>query len=126
MNILKVKDIYLLEMAKFMYLYHSHKLPKLFNQYFIPVNSVHNYNTRNASRKNISYVQFIPILLKKHCLLVLHKFGTTYPPNGRISLITDLKKLSNATLLRIIAKSLYQSASSNLMRWFCKKVFFLT
>ena len=74
--------------------------------------------------KIISYIQFIPILLKKHCLLVVHKFGTTYTQNGSISLTTDLKKLPNATLLRIIAKSLYQSASSNLMRWYCKKVFF--
>ena len=41
-----------LEMAKFIYLHHSKKLPKLFNQYFKPVNSVRNYNTRNASRKN--------------------------------------------------------------------------
>ena len=34
LNILKIKDIYHLEMAKFMYLYHNNKLPKLFNQYF--------------------------------------------------------------------------------------------
>ena len=39
-------------MAKFMYLYHNNKLPKLFNQYFKSVNSVHDYNTRNAIRKN--------------------------------------------------------------------------
>ena len=78
--------------------------------------------------KTTSYIHFIPILLKKHCLLVMHKFGTTYTQNGRISLTTDLKKLSNATLLRIIAKSLYQSASSNLMRRLCtvEKKFFLT
>ena len=52
LNILKVKDIYHLEMAKFTTLYHNSKLPKLYNQYFKPVNSVHNYYTRNASRKN--------------------------------------------------------------------------
>ena len=34
-----------------MYSYYNSKLPKQFNQYFKPVNSVHN-NTRNASRKN--------------------------------------------------------------------------
>ena len=39
-------------MTKFMYLYYYIKLPKLFNQYFKSVNSVHNYNTRNADRKN--------------------------------------------------------------------------
>ena len=35
-----------------MYLYRNNKLPKLFNQYFKSVNSVPNYNTRNASPKN--------------------------------------------------------------------------
>ena len=74
--------------------------------------------------KITSYIQFIPILLKKHCLPVVHKFGVTWTQNGRISLTTDLKKLSNATLLRIIAKFLYQSASSNLMRWLCRSFFF--
>ena len=66
--------------------------------------------------KITSYIQFIPILLKKHCHLVVHKFGTIYSQNGRISLPTDLKKLSKATLLQIIAKSFYQSALPNLMR----------
>ena len=52
LSILKIKDIYHLEMAKFMYLYHNNKLPKLFNNYFKSINSVHSYNTRHACRKN--------------------------------------------------------------------------
>ena len=52
LSILKIKGIYHLEMAKFMYLYHCNKLPKLFNRYFESFNSVRNYNTRNASHKN--------------------------------------------------------------------------
>ena len=74
-----------------MYLYHNNKLPKLFNQYFNPVNSVHNYTTRNASHKNYQ----LPVhaihsnTAKKHCLLVVHKFETAYTQNGRISLTTD-------------------------------------
>ena len=34
---------------------------------------------------------------------MVHKFGTIYSQNGGISLSTDLKKLSKATLLQIIA-----------------------
>ena len=39
LSILKIKDIYHFEMAKFMYSYHNHKLPKLFNNYFKSINS---------------------------------------------------------------------------------------
>ena len=66
-------------------------------------------------KKITSYIQFVLILLKKHCHSVVHKFGTTYSQNGKISLTTDLKKLSKVTLLRIIAKSCNQSALSNLI-----------
>ena len=52
LSILKIKDIYHLEMAKFMYLYHNNKLLKLFNNYFKSINSVHSYNTKHACRKN--------------------------------------------------------------------------
>ena len=52
LNILKIKDIYQLEMTKFIYLYHNKKIPKLFNHSFKFVNSEHTYNTTNASRKN--------------------------------------------------------------------------
>ena len=51
-EILKIKDIYQLEMAKFMFLYLSRKLPTVFNFYITSVNTVHTHNTRNASRNN--------------------------------------------------------------------------
>ena len=41
LNVLKIKNIYHLGMAKFLYLYYNIKLPKLFNQCFKSVNSVH-------------------------------------------------------------------------------------
>ena len=41
LKLLKVKDIYHLEMAKFMYLFHHNKLAKLFNQYFTSTKTVH-------------------------------------------------------------------------------------
>ena len=90
-------------------------------------NAVHNYNTRNASRKNYQLYAIHSNTAKKALPFSGAQIWNNlqYTQIGRISLTTDLKKLSNATLLRIIAKSLYQPASSNLMRWFCKKVFFL-
>ena len=52
LKLLKVKDIYHLEMAKFMYLFHYNKLPNLFNQYFTSSKTVHKYNTRCTSYNN--------------------------------------------------------------------------
>ena len=111
LSILKIKDIYHLEMAKFMYLYHNNKLPKLCNNFFKSINSVHSYNTRNACRKNYQLYSLHSNTAKK----ALHKFGTIYSQNGKISLTADSKKLPKVTLLRIIAKACYQSALSNLI-----------
>ena len=120
----KVKDIYHLEMAKFMYLYHNHKLPKLFNHYFKPVNSVHNYNTRNASHKNYQLYSIHSNTAKKALPFSGAQIWNNLHPEWKDFSYYRFKKLSNVTLLRIITKSLYQSTSSNLMRGFCKKVFF--
>ena len=39
-------------MAKFMYMYHNNKLPKLFASYFTPAKKIHKYSTRSASSGN--------------------------------------------------------------------------
>ena len=102
-------------MAKFMYLYNSNKLPKLFNNYFKSINSVHSYNTRHACRKNHQLYSIHSNIAKKalpfsgaqiwNNLLLEWKDFSNY----------RFKKLSKVTLLRIIAKSCYQSALSNLI-----------
>ena len=46
MHILQIKDIFELEMAKFMYAYHNDKLPSNFDGSFNPVQNQHNYGTR--------------------------------------------------------------------------------
>ena len=56
LNILEIKDIYHLEIAKIVYLYRNNKLPKLFNHYYKSVNSVHNYNTRNAESQKLPLI----------------------------------------------------------------------
>ena len=52
LKILKIKDIYHLELAKFMYQYHNSKLPKVFDKYFTCANTVHKHDTRSASLSN--------------------------------------------------------------------------
>ena len=52
LKLLKVKDMFPLEMAKLMYLFQHNKLPNLYNQYFTSTKTIHKYNTRCTSYSN--------------------------------------------------------------------------
>ena len=51
-NVLKIHDIYILEICKFMFRFKHDLLPNVFSKYFSKHNSIHNYNTRNTSKSN--------------------------------------------------------------------------
>ena len=53
LKILKIKDMYELEVFKFMHQHQHNKLPNLCNFYFTPTASIHNYNTRSTSHNNL-------------------------------------------------------------------------
>ena len=50
-RILQLKDIYNLEVSKFMYKYTNSQLPALFNNYFELITDVHPYNTRQIKTR---------------------------------------------------------------------------
>jgi len=52
MKILKVKDIYELEMAKFMYSFHNNFLPENFKNYFQTASNHHDHYTRSIAKNN--------------------------------------------------------------------------
>ena len=52
MKILKMKDIYELEIAKFMHSYYHCKLPENFDNCFKNANNLHKYNTRSVVNDN--------------------------------------------------------------------------
>ena len=41
LKILKIEELYFLEIAKFLYLYHHNKLPELFSIYFNVIKNIH-------------------------------------------------------------------------------------
>jgi len=47
LNLLKILEIYELELAKFMYLLHNQKLPKSFYDRFVKLSDVHSYANRH-------------------------------------------------------------------------------
>ena len=52
LNFLQVKDVYKLELAKFMHKLFNKKLPEMFQNRFTKVRNVHNYETRNNTTAN--------------------------------------------------------------------------
>ena len=72
LNFLYLDDIYLLELAKFMYqLYHS-KLPQKFYALCSKLTEIHNHNTRNT--KLLTY--FIPRINKNFSKYLLSYIGS--------------------------------------------------
>ena len=43
LNLLKLEDLYKVELGKFMYLYYNKKTPKIFNSFFKKITEIHSY-----------------------------------------------------------------------------------
>ena len=69
-KILKINDLFKLELGKFMYKYDKKLLPESFNPYFESIQRVHSYNTI-ASNENY----FIPRVKSNKGLCTLHYLG---------------------------------------------------
>ena len=53
LNLLKVKDVFILQSLKFYYRYKNEKLPRYFNNMFLHVRDIHNHDTRNSQYMHI-------------------------------------------------------------------------
>ena len=81
LNIHKIRDIYKLELAKFMYKYHSQMLPNTSEKYF---NSTAT-KLETPSRKIIFCRNYEPTKVKIVCNLLVFKYGILYSMNDKIS-----------------------------------------
>ena len=53
LNILCLPTLYSFSVGKFMHSYHNKLLPNHFDEYFIPLSSIHYHSTRLATSKNL-------------------------------------------------------------------------
>ena len=58
-KILQLKDIYNLEVSKFMYKYTTSQSPATFNNYFKLITDVHSYNTRQVKTLQLPYQKHV-------------------------------------------------------------------
>ena len=52
LNIIKIFDLVTFHIASFMYKFHHRLLPSAFDNFFTPIDRIHNYNTRLASTQS--------------------------------------------------------------------------
>ena len=57
-RVLKLDDMIKMEFAKFIFKYSNNMLPNSFNNYFIKLKNIHNYNTRQKSRNEYFQTSF--------------------------------------------------------------------
>ena len=57
-SVLKLEDMIKMEFAKFMFKFNNNILPTSFNNYFLKLDKVHNYNTRQTTR-NVYFQSFV-------------------------------------------------------------------
>ena len=86
LQILKLEDLYKLEVAKFMHQFSQNKLPCRFRHYFSHPSDRHTHSTRHASGKNISLPRFSSTKTQRSIKYIGAKIWNDIP--------LDLKQLS--------------------------------
>ena len=93
---LKLDDIYLFHLGKFMYLFQNNLLPRPFGNLILRTNQVHNYNTR-SSNQNLFYVPFCRTNLRQFCV---HYQG----PSFFNTLNSDIRNASSVSQFKTFLK----------------------
>ena len=100
LKILKVKDVYKLELAKFMHKLFNNKLPDMFQNNFTKIGNVHTYGTRNNVITNF----YLPRASKKAGQIKLQGRGTklwnSFDENLKKTSLLTFKKQYKDTLLK--------------------------
>jgi len=108
LNILCLPKLYTFSVRKFMHSYHNKPLPNHFDEYFIPLSSIHYHSTRLATSKTCFYLELT--LPQENVLLNLlaQKYGLQYqttsnfqpplPLNGNLRNTSYMKKIPNYEL----------------------------
>jgi len=77
-NILCLLKLYSFSVGKFKHSYHNKLLPNHFDDYFIPISSIHSYSTRQATSNNLFLPRVKSSLGKCSLPLLAQKCGLQY------------------------------------------------
>ena len=80
-SVLKFEDMIKTEFAKFMFKFNN-MLPTSFNNYFLKLDKVHNYNTRQKTR-NVYFQTFVGLVTEKDASSHLSKVMEKYSSNAQ-------------------------------------------
>ena len=65
LNLLKLEDLYKVELGKVMYLYYNKKTPKIFNSFFKKITEIHSYNIRQVSDSTFFFTENVKTMYSK-------------------------------------------------------------
>ena len=78
-NILKLENIFELEICKFIYLQYDNLLTEVFADYFTLVSKFQSYYTRNASKINFTFLECTLLKDSYHVYIWALNSGITFP-----------------------------------------------
>ena len=110
LNLLKVKDVFELEVLKFVYKFKNKTLPEIFDNYYQSASEIHVYSTRFAIYYNLAAAWLLKKNLRPNDLLNLQdiKSGITHPWNSKPFAISNIphliKRLNNTCVKEAICE----------------------
>jgi len=104
LNILCLPKLYNFSVGKFMHSYHDKLLPNHFDEYFIPLSSIHYHSTRLATSRNL----FLPTVNSSSGKCSLKFIG----PKVWSSIPDDIKYLTTSTFKWKLKKHLLHEKNS--------------
>ena len=132
LNILRLSKLYSFSVGKFMHSYHNKLLPHHFDEYFVPLSSIHYHSTRLATSKNLFLprvnsssgkcsLKFIGPKVNGLQYQTILNFQPPLPLNGNLRNTSYMKKIPNYELSNI---SLVQNKILCILV-FCNSAYFL-
>jgi len=106
LNILCLPTLYIFSVGKFMHSYHNKLLPNHFDEYFVPLSSIHNHSTRLATSEHL----FLPRVNSSSGKCSLKFIG----PKVWSSIPDDIKFSTNFTFKWKLKKHLLHEKNSQL------------
>ena len=95
LKILKLKDVFQLELLKFVFDYKNKNLPHILNMLFKETGMTHSHNTRGVTNKNL----YIPAFNSTHFGQWTLKYQCPYRADGRNFQLGGAKCLKKGTLV---------------------------
>ena len=100
LKLLKLEDIYKLELSKFMHQLNCNMTPKVFEKNFVELESVHSYSTRQKTKNNYFLTRDNKTMSQKQLAFCGIKLWATLDNSIKTKLLPVFKKILKERMIR--------------------------